>query len=428
MQDQPIAAPPKIEYDLEALRGFAALVVVVSHVISYGKFLDPNYFPGKLTALYDGGHLMVLVFFVLSGFVIAISTKQRLTSSTTGQYVKKRFTRIYPIYVLSLVAALLVSAAAHSFFTILSNLTFIDVFLSNVLLDNGPIWSLHYEVLFYAAFIPLSYLSLNAVRVGVLAVVIGTANYFYAAHFHTPSLTSYCFGFAFWLSGVVVARHFAQKETRPVSRRELLSYLFLLLTIPYFNCFALAFERLSTHHYGYVIGFPYDGDISHWFKIAFTFADFSYWPYCFVGVILFINNKLRYKRQVVLLLQALPLLAICYTVQQRSDIIRLIAPLACYGISWLLRLPVKVLEAVSAYGVRFLTWVGSISYALYVFHIPVLLLFNRITFFSGSLASFGIRVVLYFGFTTLVAYLLEDKLQPLVRAFLFRSKPALQSA
>jgi peptidoglycan/LPS O-acetylase OafA/YrhL len=414
MLESSVRTTSRIEYGLEALRGFAALVVVISHIISYGKFIDPNYFPSRLQYMYDGGHLMVLVFFVLSGFVIAISTKQSLILTTILPYVKKRLIRIYPIYWLSLMAALLVSSTSYSAFTIISNLTFVNVFFSNVILDNGPIWSLHYEILFYILFIPLSFYRLNSLIISASSVFVGLANYFLSDYINLPSLTSYCFGFAFWTAGLVVAQYFSQKENKVLNTRLLISYLFLLATLPYFNFLSILITKAS-YYYGGLPAFPYDDNISHWFKIAFTVLDFGYFPYCFAGVLFAINAKFKGKNALLLILQILPLFAIYIAVHYRSDVSKFIIPLCCYGLSWLFFLEIDILTKAATFFIKFLTWIGGISYGLYVFHVPLLVLFNKVAIFSGSPFSFGVRVLFYLGFSIGVAYLLEKQFQPWVK-------------
>src|SRR6476659_8952684 len=122
----------KIVYTLNALRGFAALMVVFSHIVDNGQFLDPGYLPTSFAYFRFDGHLMVLVFFIISGTVIQLSNRHPLRSDTICSYLKKRFIRIYPIYAVSLIVALLVSKVVYSFYTIAGNFTFMQVLLCKV--------------------------------------------------------------------------------------------------------------------------------------------------------------------------------------------------------------------------------------------------------------------------------------------------------
>ena len=65
----------QIEYNLEALRGVAALLVVCGHAIDNDSLLDPGYIVQGWTRIVFPVHLAVLLFFVLSGYVIGYSTK-----------------------------------------------------------------------------------------------------------------------------------------------------------------------------------------------------------------------------------------------------------------------------------------------------------------------------------------------------------------
>lgn len=417
------------EYGLEALRGFAALVVVISHIINYGKFIDPSYFPVELISIYNGGHLMVLLFLVISGYVIAISTKQLASWNEIKNYFYKRFVRIYPIYVLCVVMTLLISSSSYSLFVVASNLTFTNVLFSTVLLDNGPIWSLHYEVLFYVVFVPIAYYKLDPIKIGLLAAGVGLANFFFVAYSHVSSLTSYCFGFAFWIAGVALAKYFKAKEHKATDYRKLLGYLFLLLTLPYFNSLSLVAEKLAFRYYGGYIEFPFDGNMNHWFKNAFAFLDLSHLLYCCVGVLLFTNSRVNYNRALLFILLILPLYSMWNTTHYYPErLLGLAVPLCCYALSWLLLIEYKALEKVSMYCVRFLIWIGGISYALYVIHIPVLLAFNKTTLLSGTLGTYIFRVIVYLLFVVVLSYLIEKKFQLWIRNILLRNKVGLDTA
>jgi exopolysaccharide production protein ExoZ len=83
---------------LEAMRGAAALSVVVSHALSAsagnGKF-GPSHFHGLVTS----GVVGVLFFFTLSGFVMATSHGSEIGNPRAiPRFLWARFRRIYPIF------------------------------------------------------------------------------------------------------------------------------------------------------------------------------------------------------------------------------------------------------------------------------------------------------------------------------------------
>ena len=87
--------------NLEAVRGIAALLVVLHH-------LSLN--PGSLLAyvpLLQQGWLFVDLFFVLSGFVIAaVHAESPPTAQAARRFLIRRFFRLYPLHLATLLAAL----------------------------------------------------------------------------------------------------------------------------------------------------------------------------------------------------------------------------------------------------------------------------------------------------------------------------------
>jgi peptidoglycan/LPS O-acetylase OafA/YrhL len=89
--------------ELTTLRIFAALCVVVSHLHGLGAVSAE-----RIHAILDGGRPAVSFFFVLSGFIMN-HKYPRLSwrdMAATKQYAKSRFSRLYPTIVLALLIAL----------------------------------------------------------------------------------------------------------------------------------------------------------------------------------------------------------------------------------------------------------------------------------------------------------------------------------
>ena len=92
-------------YGLDALRGYAALIVVAFHA-------------GTRTglSLVPGGYLAVDLFFVMSGFVIAYSyDHERLQKLGFGGFARVRLIRFYPLYLLGLLLGLVLTVALVRF-------------------------------------------------------------------------------------------------------------------------------------------------------------------------------------------------------------------------------------------------------------------------------------------------------------------------
>jgi len=148
---------------LEALRGLAALYVVLHHTIHV------NYFVAGLDIgrLLRFGQEAVILFFLISGFVINYSFRTG-KDRTFRTYFIKRFARIYiPLFVVFAVGFLTESFNAGQWVAvglkpfILNLLMLQDAgsmkpnVIVEPLLNNGPLWSLSYEWWFYMMYYPI---------------------------------------------------------------------------------------------------------------------------------------------------------------------------------------------------------------------------------------------------------------------------------
>jgi peptidoglycan/LPS O-acetylase OafA/YrhL len=137
---------------LDLVRFGAASVVVLSHLWVLAFPAHPLPWPG---------HSAVVVFFVLSGFVISHAARPEL--GLRG-YLHHRTARIYPVTLGAVVLSLLLSAFGVSTMQYAGsggtdlldtalNATFLAQTWCNVALPyNGPFWSLNYEVWYYILF------------------------------------------------------------------------------------------------------------------------------------------------------------------------------------------------------------------------------------------------------------------------------------
>jgi peptidoglycan/LPS O-acetylase OafA/YrhL len=149
---------------VDALRGFAALAVLLFHAKA-GRHLDAlsPHMPSGLHTLFDHGDLGVIVFFVLSGFVIAHSmTHQQVNARYVGRFVLRRSIRLDPPYWVSmlLVIALgvlsthLIPGKAYQVPS-LSDVAVHALYLPGLLerpLINTVYWTLCLEIQFYLVF------------------------------------------------------------------------------------------------------------------------------------------------------------------------------------------------------------------------------------------------------------------------------------
>ena len=79
--------------ELDALRGLAALAVVLFHyTVYYGKTVDHADNPWFR---FSYGHYGVMLFFMISGFVILMTLDR---TKTVWDFAVARFCRLYPVY------------------------------------------------------------------------------------------------------------------------------------------------------------------------------------------------------------------------------------------------------------------------------------------------------------------------------------------
>ena len=144
---------------LDGLRFLASVAVFFAHV--------PGFMGGYLWQLGGGGHLAVVFFFVLSGFVISFVTSTKERDVMT--YAVNRLARIYsvagPAILLTIASYYFIGMVDPDSFAVLkatlyeplTTIASAAFFLNQswrevVFFTNGPYWSLGYEVLYYIFF------------------------------------------------------------------------------------------------------------------------------------------------------------------------------------------------------------------------------------------------------------------------------------
>ncbi|MBW7971566.1 acyltransferase [Bradyrhizobium sp. BR 10289] len=140
---------------IDGLRGIAAVTVIVQHCLEFTPLRNPDATMATpieyiFSNEFNLGRFGVIVFFLISGFLIPSSIRNQprpLISFAIG-----RFFRLYPLYWLSMVLALIVGAMlgrqTSSLVEVLVNITMFQkaVGVANVL---DPYWTLFVEHLFY---------------------------------------------------------------------------------------------------------------------------------------------------------------------------------------------------------------------------------------------------------------------------------------
>ena len=196
---------------LDLVRGLAALLVCVGHwrnllFVDFAMLTAHRRVLGALYLVCGCGHQAVVIFFVLSGYLISQSVLRDLGSRrwSWGRYATHRLVRLWVVllpglvlgglwdwlglhsemapglYHGQLVARMIPDVAfnltARAFF---ANVAFLQTIHATVFGSNGPLWSLAYEFWYYAMF-PLGLFVVRAgstlrTRLGCGALLAGIA-------------------------------------------------------------------------------------------------------------------------------------------------------------------------------------------------------------------------------------------------------------
>lgn len=175
-----IAVPPegrhkRLHY-LDALRGIAALVVVLFHFVLMTP--APNFgeaggsFVTIISDYMDFGRIGVVVFFAISGFIIPTSLNHD-SPNPARKFLISRFFRLYPLYWVSIIACLAVASTWPTPYTVAANFTMVQGFLMAPEI-NGAAWTLAIELIFYTLCLLLFLLGQLHRRSVQFAMLIGS--------------------------------------------------------------------------------------------------------------------------------------------------------------------------------------------------------------------------------------------------------------
>ncbi|MFC4243532.1 acyltransferase family protein [Gryllotalpicola reticulitermitis] len=200
---------PRARAGLDAARACSAIYVMLHHTSTTLPM------PAPLTWVLSFGEEAVMVFFLLSGFVIFANESDRV--GDLRSFYLRRLRRIYPLVLIAMGVSTAVWAVGvvsrppnwrSALATVLSldDLTAKPGIVSGAYLGNAPLWSLSYEVFFYAIFPLVMVLwrrtpQLTRHLVGAVAVAAYLS--YIAAPNHFSLVTAY---FALWWAGAAAAK------------------------------------------------------------------------------------------------------------------------------------------------------------------------------------------------------------------------------
>ncbi len=242
---------------IDAARGFAALAVLITHSLDFGirgvYGLDLVNAPDVwrwMAASIGHGSFFVWGFFVISGFCIHLSilrSKQMGTFNWSG-YAAARVSRIYPLFLLGLLLAILVwwftddpssAEATRPWPQFLASLLSLHIFTTSFP-NFMPSWSLSNEMIYYGAWpLLLSMVGWRASRAltlgGASALIVCLLIGYIWSVLHRLETSTAVNGlwsvsvlFPLWLSGVWLVENWARISPHVTRRLWHLSFLLCL--------------------------------------------------------------------------------------------------------------------------------------------------------------------------------------------------------
>ncbi len=350
----------KIE-KLEAIRGFAAIYVVIHHFIGY-SILKSSLHP-LVRLPFRFGQEAVILFFLLSGFVIYLSVYNK-PNLTFKAYFMKRFVRIYPILLVSFLISILIALSNNYSFTLndLKNFAGNLFMLQDTdnkpgtfmlpFLDNSPLWSLSYEWWFYMLFFPLLFLrkkikSIKFIYIIQAISIVGWLLYLMFPN-HIFLILAY---FIIWWAGIECARIYIRE--RKFNLNNISPILLALLIMVILSAIPIVTQYIKGSRNFSQIMYPILSFRHYLFSIIILFLGLCWWHFNLIYFDTFFG--------------------------------------------WFAKL-------------------SPISYAIYIIHFPFI--FLKLHFIENPYLALIIKLVLVFS----LAYFLECKMQPVINKLAFKKK------
>lgn len=206
---------PSVRAGLDVARAAAAVYVVLHHTVQI---------PGPAGLIFSFGQEAVLVFFLLSGFVIFANERDR--SAHPRGYYLRRLRRIYPPMIVAMLVSTVLWAVGvidveFSWESLVGTLFAVQDIpllkpgvITEPYLGNDPLWSLSYEIFFYLVF-PLVMIlwrrSPIVTRWVVPAICVVAYGSFLIAPNHFSLVASY---FLMWWAGAMAAHLYMRESLR----------------------------------------------------------------------------------------------------------------------------------------------------------------------------------------------------------------------
>ena len=387
--------------NLEGIRGLAALSVSSFHVLGLKNFLDPTYHPNIHFGYLQAAHSAVLLFFVLSGYVIGLTTTKDYSNQELGSYIMRRAVRILPIYLIAISLGVL-AEPSDKLNLVIGNLFFLQNFDKyfdfslHPIAGDAAVWSLNYEVVYYLGFILVWRLKPKIFVFLVLSILISTIGWFFPSF--PQFIAGYASGWIFWLSGLLLAW-----KVKPSSQTE--SFFPLIGYILLFH---------ATNHFvtgkSILIGLGFSNSVASFVN----FSDLTILPIC----ILIISEITRryfdgfiYLRLICFLIPTFHMIWLIANGSVLQDPQSLVASLFTMTAILLIK------YETSANILQKATFLGRISYAFYLLHMPIAILMYKYFPWQGTVFSFSLGLLIWLCITVLLSAFLELIIQPKIKHY-----------
>ena len=396
-----------IDLDVEALRGFCAVTVLAFHCIAFDYIFDPGFnFEKTIVPYAPPGYFVVLVFFMLSGYVIGLTTL-KIAKFDTRDYLKRRIIRIYPIYLFAVLITILFFH--ESLRTIIGAFFFTQNLFSVVPLHNLSLWSLNHEIVYYLLAIPILKYKIKPhyIFVGLIFLLVISLS-----KLHLPLiLEGYIIGFSFWLTGFALSKiKINQIGSSFINGDKLYALFFLLSSCAVLNAFQPQrfFDKIHIVH----------ATSFQWLDDMIKLDDLWAFPFCLYAIMTAAAINVQWYKYLTLFVYSISWLHLVFVIANGSffKVPIFYVPAIFLIASTILRFSsITIFKSVSLWSNA-----GKISYAMYVIHMPILALIGKIDFFKGTLLSFAIRILFLLILVIPISYLLEKLIQPRISGFLMK--------
>ncbi len=393
---------------IEAIRGLAAIYVLLAHIVQLYNL--NSFFPGfefVIKTIFGFAHQAVILFFIVSGFSIHFnySSKNLITKKEIGVYFRKRMVRLYPIFLISLILSLMVLYITQTPSDYLRNiLSFI--FLTDTskgaivhpIPTNFPIWSLSYEVFYYLLY-PLLFFGIRKYsldKMVIASIVISLIAAAYEFIFSPNHLTNLLQLYWTWVIGALLA-------DLKLKDRKILSGSFLKGLIIFSMAFMFTLENVSL--------------IRDWaWALFFTLIFISYFSE---------SHKTTLLQKAGNFLIGIFAVTSCFCLTYQENILfhpvllRYILIFIALGSVFFLFFPFEKIQALIRLLIKPFVKAGSYSYALYIIHWPLIILFKYI-FLKNQVITFPAFALIVVGNVVMIFILsrfLELYLQPIFSDF-----------